>query len=537
MSRSAARQTTGRLAIVGCGSSGLITLKNALDRLPGWEIECFEATDSMVGCWGNPYPGFVSTSTKYTTQFSCYQLFDADVNPDGCKNHGEFFCDDEYGKYLTQFADHFHLHQSIRLNCRVQRIRRCESGHGWLLSHATGTDRFDQLIMCTGLAAVPQDIVCERPLLSLDKLNHADGLTDVCQKRIVVIGGGESAVDYADRLACPEQQNEVFLSLKSGIRVSPRYHPIRGVPSDFLRNRLMLSIHADLRNWIGERFVRSRIRYQEVFEYLFPGRDLSKSCSDSKEHQACLLRQKEWTMRLTRTSKDSLFNMFHNKSDRFLKAVGEQRIKIIGPPTDGTCTEFLDFFQSQRRHIDPDWVVPAVGYESRLAGFFDEPMEVNDFHLGCCHAEYDDLYLVGFARPIIGNIPSISEVQAEYVCGLIAGQHQRDADIVTRHQRAKLERAKRYSRLNQGNVYPVEMFPYCDALAVRMNRMPGIRRSGGVLAWIRAHLAPATTLDYQSHGNDAKSPRIYMPWPLIALLWMLWPISCVYSWLFGSKVS
>ena len=44
-------------------------------------------------------------------------------------------------------------------------------------------------------------------------------------KSIVVIGGGESAVDYANRLAQPELNNEVYLSLHSGIRVSPRYHP------------------------------------------------------------------------------------------------------------------------------------------------------------------------------------------------------------------------------------------------------------------------------------------------------------------------
>ena len=32
-----------------------------------------------------------------------------------------------------------------------------------------------------------------------------------------------------------------------------------------------------------------------------------------------------------------------------------------------------------------------------------------DFFLGCQHVDYSNIFLVGFARPIIGNIPSISE--------------------------------------------------------------------------------------------------------------------------------
>ncbi len=531
MSTSSPCPTNGRLAIVGCGSSGLITLKNAIERLPGWHVDCFEASDSIVGCWGNPYRGFVSTSTKYTTQFACFQLYDARVDPDESTNYREFFCEDEFGKYLTQFADHYKLHGRIRLNTRIERINRCESGQGWLLTHAGGIERFDQLVVCTGLAAGPQDIACQRPLLKTMVPRTGDPVAEIRDLRVVVIGGGESAVDFADRLACAERQNQVYLSLKSGIRVSPRYHPVRGVPSDFLRNRLMLSIHPDVRNWIGEGFVRSRIRYQEMFESLFPKRGVPESrCSDEQESSACRQRRKKWALRLTKTSKDSLFNMFHNKSDRFLDAVGEQRIKIIGPPTDGTCDDFYDYSRSESLNIEPDLVIPAVGYESILPRLFDEPMSVQDFYLGCCHIKYADLHLVGFARPIIGNIPSISEIQAEYVCGLVAGDYAREPEITAKHQRDKVQRAKRYPRLNQKNVYPVEMFPYCDALATRMDRMPAIHRSGGIFAWMRSQLTPATTIDYQRRNNDLSKPHIYMPWLLIVLLWMLWPFSCVYSW-------
>ena len=93
-----------RLAIIGCGSSGLISLKTAIKTLPKWHIVCFEKSDQISGCWGNPYPGFVSTSTKYTTQFACYPEYDATVKSDGGQSRDEFYCGGEYGEYLNRFA-------------------------------------------------------------------------------------------------------------------------------------------------------------------------------------------------------------------------------------------------------------------------------------------------------------------------------------------------------------------------------------------------------------------------------------------------
>ena len=93
-----------RLAIVGCGSSGLITLKYACDLLPDWEIQCFEASGEITGCWGDPYPGFVSTSTKFTTQFACFPKYSANTSSAPKCEKNEFFQGDEYGQYLSEFA-------------------------------------------------------------------------------------------------------------------------------------------------------------------------------------------------------------------------------------------------------------------------------------------------------------------------------------------------------------------------------------------------------------------------------------------------
>ena len=531
-----------RLAIIGGGSSGLICLKQGLDLLADWEIVCFEKSDRITGCWGNPYPGFVSTSTKYTTQFACFPQFDPSVKPDAGESRSEFFRDDQYGQYLEAFAARFSLHRNISLHSHVESLHRGTAGAGWDLTitcskdgrSKTTTEHFDHVILCSGLAAKPKPLDCDIESLTVSELNHRDGLGHVTNKCIVVIGGGESAVDYARRLASPELNNKVFLSLQSGIRVSPRYHPIRGVPSDFLRNRLMLSIHEDLRNWIGQRFVVSRIKYQRTFEWLFPR---SKSTQDSgttpdAAHRDVNQIRSQWAYKLTKTAKDDLFNMFHNKSDDFLDAVADGRITIVGTPVDNRFTTFHSFDSNEEEKIVPDLIVPAVGYQSQLDELSAGQVRLADFYLGCCHVTYPDLCLVGFARPIIGNIPTISEVQAGYVCSLIAGKVPRPPEIEELHQADRAARTARYQKVNMDAVYPVEMFPYCDKLAESMKTIPSLLSVGSLLLWCRMQLAPATTMHYVYRDLEIRqrchSAPTYMPTTLVLLLLMLKPLDFLY---------
>lgn len=536
-----------RLAIIGCGSSGLICLKTALESLPGWEICCFEKTSQVTGCWGNPYPGFVSTSTKYTTQFSCFPDRDAAVEPDAGQSRAEFFRGAEYGEYLNRFADAFNLRPHIKLNHQVDRLARTENGIGWWVTYrsiaatdspAVMTDHFDVVVICTGLAAQVKEIESAIPRLSPADLNTPQGIANIRDERIVVFGGGESAVDYATRLANPELGNEVYLSLRSGVRVSPRYHPIRGVPSDFLRNRLMLSIHPTLRNWIGQRFVEARILHQERFEKWFPsllanrgaaGPNQAQEHAEDQTHHAL---RKKWAYKLTIAAKDELFNMFHNKSDDFLDFVASGQITIVGTSVDSRLESFNHFGSTEQIEIRPTRIVPAIGYKSTLNAIAGDSLRLTDFYLGCCHVTFSDVFLVGFARPIIGNIPTISEMQAAYVCGLIEGRFRRPTQIAEQTSIDRKNHEQRFSKLDLEAVYPVEMFSYCDLLSRQMMTYPSLRRLGSLRLWWRMQLTPATTMHYQYHNSQvlhivSRAP-VYMPSLLIVLLLMLKPVDWTY---------
>jgi hypothetical protein len=167
-----------------------------------------------------------------------------------------------------------------------------------------------------------------------------------------------------------------------------------------------------------------------------------------------------------------------------------------------------------------------------------------DFYLGCCHVVYSDLFLVGFARPIIGNIPTISEMQAAYVCGLLGGRFPRPERIAERNARDQLENASRFSQLDLEAVYPVEMFSYCDKLARRMNVYPRLQDAASLLSWWRMQLAPATTMHYRLHDPRIRTfcerAPVYMPAVLVVLLLMLKPLDWAYravAWVRHNRVA
>ena len=496
------------IAVIGAGSSGLITLKYLLDSFPASSIHCFEQSESVRGCWGNQREGFVSTSTKYTTQFSCFRKWQLDVSID--KDYKEFYRGAEFGDYLEAFAEHFGLRHHIQFCARLKSLERSRTA--WRLTLIEDDKEmvrtFDAVFLCTGL-------VNQKKPLESQVVPVADKPEAVRDSVAVIVGGGESATDIANHLAAPEFNNKVFLSLRSGVRVSPRYHPIRGVPSDFLRNRLLLSFDKSLRNRVGEAFVSFRIRFNQLLSTLFPHKQMNQDAS--KEEQAL---RKTWDLKLKARAKGKLFNVFHNKSDSFLDAVAQKRLSIIGPPTDTSWTEYVDFDQKETFSLVPDVLVASTGFHSKLSEFSEGTVALKDFYHGCVHIDNNHLFLIGFARPVIGNIPSISEMQARYAVGILADTYKLPEDVKTKQVNVWQFLKDEYSSLDLSSVYPVEQYPYCDSLAKEMAIMP-TRASLGLRTWLKLLLVPASTTHYMDEYFDEemlKKQNVYTPFILIVIM-------------------
>lgn len=513
-----------KIAVIGAGSSGLITLKYLLEHFPADAVHCFEQSQSIRGCWGDQRADFISTSTKYTTQFFCFRRFPGEA--DEAQTYHDFYRGGEFGDYLEDFATHFGLKACIQFGVSLEKFTRVDAG--WLLelrqNQQITRQKFDALFICTGLVNKPMTLETTLPIsLEPEKIR---------QKTVVVVGGGESAADIANHLAKPDFGNRVYLSLRSGIRVSPRYHPIRGVPSDFLRNRLLLTPNQALRNTLGELFVTFRIRYQQLLERFFPRQQAAKR-KDYNTSQ----RRKFWDLRLKGRAKGRLFNVFHNKSDDFLDAVAEKRLHIISEASDANWRKFNTFDTKATLELEPDILVPATGYHSRLAEFSDGNIQLGDFYHGCIHVDNNKLFLIGFARPIIGNIPSISEMQARYAVGLLAKRYTLADNIQALHKQQWQDIRRRYPSINTANVYPVEQYPYCDVLAKEMGIMPSLTKVAPIL-WLKMWLEPASTWHYLDEFFDAdmlRKQKVYTPALLNILLGLIVVLEKPWRWLTKPK--
>jgi len=502
-----------KIAVVGAGCSGLVTLKYLLDTYRATDVVCFEKSHSVRGCWGNQRPDFVSTSTKYTTQFSCFRKWTPNVTPE--KNYEEFYRGAEFGDYLEAFAAHFNLKERIRLGVELRHLEWMDGCWSLLLAANGNVEHqtFDAVFLCTGLAN-------QKASAGTSSIPLTDNPEGVCNATVVVVGGGESASDVANYLAKPEHNNTVFLSLRSGIRVSPRYHPIRGVPSDFLRNRLLLSFDKAVRNWAGEHFVTFRIRFDRLLARWFPHQ---QHVSDNTDDQTRALRR-EWDLKLKARAKGGLFNVFHNKSDDFLDAVAEKRLQIIGPPINEQWNDYFDFDGSRTLHLSPDMLVFSTGYRSRLTELSGSILHLKDFYRGCIHTEMHNLFLIGFARPIIGNIPSISELQARYAVGVLSGKYTLPTALHEKQKEDWKSLCAEYCTINTENVYPVEHFTYCDVLAREMGIMPTPDTVRSLRTWLKIMLTPISTIHYMDEYFDQQAidwQKIYMPVFLLAFLTMM----------------
>jgi cation diffusion facilitator CzcD-associated flavoprotein CzcO len=501
-----------KIAVIGSGSSGLVTLKYLLDTYPATDVVCFEKGHSVRGCWGNQRPDFVSTSTKYTTQFSCFRKWTPDVTPE--KNYDEFYRGAEFGDYLEAFAAHFNLKERIQFGVELRQLA-WNDGSWTLVLVENGNEKrltFDAVFLCTGLPN--QKVPFDSKAIPI-----TEDPESVRNATVVVVGGGESAADVANYLAKPEHNNKVFISLRSGIRVSPRYHPIRGVPSDFLRNRLLLSFDKAVRNWVGERFVTFRIRFDRLLARWFPHQHASRNTNE-----AARALRREWDLKLKARAKGGLFNVFHNKSDDFLDAVAEKRLQIIGPSIDEQCTDYFDFDRSTKLRISPDILVWSTGYRSHLPDFSGGIIHLKDFYHGCVHTDMHNLFLIGFTRPIIGNIPAISEMQARYTVGVLSGKYTLPKELKEKQKDAWKLLCAEYRTINTENVYPVEHDPYCNVLAHEMGILPTLANVGSLRAWLKIMVAPTSTTHYVDKYFDRQSierQKVYTPAILLAFLTLM----------------
>ena len=134
--------------------------------------------------------------------------------------------------------------------------------------------------------------------------------------------------------------------------------------------------------------------------------------------------------------------------------------------------------------------------------------------------------------PISSQIPTISEMQARYVVGMIEGRYQRPLDIAVSHSSDRDALGARYPKLNTREMYPVDMIPYCNRLAKKMGTYPYLTRVKSLRRWIKISLSPFSTSHYLNEDFDPKfveSQKVYSPFIITILLLFIKLIDIPYT--------
>lgn len=253
--------STPTIAVIGAGISGLTALKMLTDY--GIDAVCFEASDRIGGNWAFDNPnGSSSAYRSLHIDTSKHQLSFRDFPMP--EEYPDFPHHTQIKQYLDDYAEAFDLGDSIEFRTRVLHAERLPGG-GWELTTErlstaqlttelptteqpttqrtdagsadaghTETRRFDALVVGNGHHWDPR--FADFPGEFTGEMIHSHAYIDpwdplhIMDKRVLVVGLGNSAADITVELSSKAMRNEVTLSTRSGAWIVPKY--IAGQPAD-----------------------------------------------------------------------------------------------------------------------------------------------------------------------------------------------------------------------------------------------------------------------------------------------------------------
>lgn len=229
-----------KVAIIGAGPSGITAIKNFADQ--GFEVTAFDRCEGVGGNWRFNDPSghssvFETThliSSKYTSFYEDFPL--PDSAPD-YPSHKELL------NYFNAYADQFDIKKLIKFNTEVTNCKKID-GDRWEVEWNTlgfeekNIGEYDALVVCNGHHHKPRypDYPGEftGELIHSHEFKSAKPFQD---KRVLVIGGGNSACDIAVETARVSKSTSI--SWRRGYYLIPKF--MYGLPTDVqaLKNRWM----------------------------------------------------------------------------------------------------------------------------------------------------------------------------------------------------------------------------------------------------------------------------------------------------------
>lgn len=383
--------------MIGAGPSGLVAAKDLLQQ--GLDVVVFEKEQDGIGGVAKTSYDFTFTTSTPLSMFSDFRIPDLDKNP-------RFFTGKEYCEYLTSYASHFGVLQRIKFE-KVKSIRRL-SHLDWVLETCSETYCFNRIVVACGANQFSR-----RPeihgftgqyLHSVDFVSNTVPL-DLRGKRVLVIGGGESASDLV-RIISAEASSCCF-STRSGTGfIIPRWNGPK--PSDMDTNRVYHMISRKCVCWVM--WIRAW-RRKVVRDFT-----VSRGCMDE------ILKN---NAELMEEGLDG-WHTYGTKNEGFVEAIAQHGARKLSgiSHAKGHTVVFCDNSEEQF-----DVIVLCTGYKTSFPfletyhkNIADDVTERFKLFKNVAHPDHaDELFFVGFVRPSIGSVSIMTELQARWIAGICSG--------------------------------------------------------------------------------------------------------------------
>ena len=382
-----------KICVIGAGPSGITAAKNLLDE--GMEVTVFDYGKEVGGNWvfsedESHSSVFETTHIISSRTLSQYEDFPMPENYPDYPSHRQL------ATYFQAYARHFNLYPLIHFQILVKNCVLTEQGQWSVTTEKKGvetTDLFDALAVCNGHHWLPR--IPQYPGHFDGEFIHSHSVkrfSHFKDKRILVIGGGNSACDVAVESSRVAQK--VDLSWRRGYWIAPKF--MMGEPADVIGQRLDF---LPLSIWKKMIAFSLRIRQGTNDMYGFP-----KPEQDFGFHHPTI-------------NEDLFYTVRHGK---------------IQPRPDIERLEGSKVYFNDGSTSEYDSIVACTGYVIAHPFFEKSFIDYSEGEvpllLRMMHPTISNLYFIGLFQPL-GCIWPGSELQSKIMARELAGKWKRPANI------------------------------------------------------------------------------------------------------------
>lgn len=388
------------VTVLGVGWSGLLACKYMLEE--GLTVVALEKREDIGGVWlysDDPGISTVMQSTRTTSSSTMTEFSDFPMS----EEMGQFPHHADVKKYLNAYADKFNLRPHIKLRVQVRNVEK--DSDQWCVYCANGelyTSSY--LVVATGLHQSPNMDLVDAVLEGYSgKIYHAQEIKNFLPQhegqRLLVMGGGETGSDLC--LEWFKHMQFIYWSIPRGQHFFRKYGKV--VP------------------WASPQALdKASSRIMKLVAPYHKGKPgLSWVCKWSTSGSLLAYQGHgipEWK------NNSEFFHFFLNKHGHVLDLVDYKRL-VPKAAVTGCNLKEVTFVDGSKQEFD--LIILSTGYK------VDHPFLPQRYRVGIQQrykyifdVEDPTITFIGLARPVIGSIPALAELQARWAARVFSHRLQ-----------------------------------------------------------------------------------------------------------------